>query len=1611
MASKRDPAWPFASLRRLLFHSQSSRHVTDRRKGVIASGLLAVTAAAALVFVAPARTQSAHQDIAFVSVRDGNREIYVMNADGSGVTNLTNNPSQDDNPAWSPDGTRIAFDSDRSGSTEIFLMNADGSGATSLTSDYSIDTGPAWSPDGARIAFASNRDGNSQIYVIGTDGTGLTRLTAVAASDSSPSWSPDGQQIAFRSDRASPGTGQIYAMSADGTNVRQITFGTGDSSGPRWSLDGKRIVFSTRVGLTAGLYVINADGSALASVTPGNVVDTAPAWSPDGTRVAFSSNQNGAQGICVAAVDSGVTTCLTQNGDTHPSWALIPPQTSVGMFAGRVTDVSTSAALAGIQLLVYDVNGAFAASMATTADGSYASPLLPPGTYFLRTFNNQAYIDELYDDVVCLSDCALGNARAITVFAGGTARVDVSLQKGLAIAGHVRDASTGVPVGGASVDVFDDAGNFISSSWTSQAGAYMSTGLPAGSYFARTSNDRGYPEMLYNAITCIAKRCDVRAGTRISMDSSALPSDVDFALELGGQVTGVVRDVRGAPLPKVRVQLFSAAGAFVATATTDGSGTYATAALPPGSYRSRTSNQLGYIDAVFGGRECVSTCDLTTGSLIAVTAGATTSGSDFRLELGGTVTGRVRIAPALNPLSGVQVDLYSADGLSVARAITTADGGYRLKGLPPSTYFARTSNVAGYQDAIYNGVPCAVSSCNLLSGTPIVLLEGGLRSDVDFTLDNRVVTTMVVAAAGGAYNSAATLSASLMAAGAPVVNRTVTFTVNGVAAGSAVTTAAGVATLERVPLGTTGVQRYGGGVAAVFSGDASYGPTAGTGDLLVTAAMPRLTWPSPSTISYGTPLSPLQLNASADVPGTVVFQPPLNTVLPVGAAQTLTATFLPDDAANYVSVSGSVPITVLPAAPATQPTFQVLHHFTGADGSNPNSVLTSVGDGSFFGTTSSGGAMNTGVLYRVSPDGAVATVYTFGSGTNAIPSGVSKGTDGLFYGTTSGSAYRADSNGTVVRLRGFTGSSGASPSGALVQATDGNFYGVATYGGQAGLGTIYRLDAASRLTAIHSLSWTEGAYPVAGLVQGRDGFLYGVTVYGGSNGMGTVFRTNTSGSLTVLHSFSWSEGANPQGLLAQGSDGNLYGTTSSGGPGSAGSIFRIDAQGNTSLLHAFAGADGAAPLTGVIQASDGFFYGTTSGGGRLGAGTAYRMDASGRVTTLHEFMWADGANPIANLREADAGTLYGTANFGGANGVGSLFRMTRDAGSRPSQLQLRAGGATYGGATDLSFAIGSDGVPLAGELVSYAVDGNPAGVAITGIDGAATVRQVSVSGLRAGSHRVDATFLGDALSAGATASSDLVIAPAVPGVVWQPMDLTYGTALGPAQLNASASVKGAFSYSPRAGTLIPAGVQLLSVVFTPADATNYTVATAARTIAVNKLRPQIVWPFPQAIAAGTPLDASQLNAVADVPGTFEYSPGAGTILPAGLGNSLTVTFTPANADQYAEQTATVVLDVEVPVQIAGDGHITWEQPPGNGDTANLRFALYVDGTRTQPEASSCVASNDVGMLTCGANLASIAQGTHRLELASFSLQDTPLAESGRSRPLFVTVTPPVQSEH
>jgi hypothetical protein len=167
---------------------------------------------------------------------------------------------------------------------------------------------------------------------------------------------------------------------------------------------------------------------------------------------------------------------------------------------------------------------------------------------------------------------------------------------------------------------------------------------------------------------------------------------------------------------------------------------------------------------------------------------------------------------------------------------------------------------------------------------------------------------------------------------------------------------------------------------------------------------------------------------------------------------------------------------------------------------------------------------------------------------------------------------------------------------------------------------------------------------------------------------------------------------------------------------------------------------------------------------------------------------------------------------------------------------------------------------------------------------------------------------------GASATVSLNVLPATPVITWaDPASIVYGTALGNTQLGATASVPGTFTYSPPAGTVLHAGNgQTLSVRFTPTDMADYSPATATARINVMQGTPAVAWADPADIAAGTPLGAAQLDATASVPGTFAYTPPAGTILNAGASQALVVTFTPADSTDYRTVTSVVHINVNRP---------------------------------------------------------------------------------------------------
>jgi len=276
--------------------------------------------------------------IAFASDRDGASNIYVMDADGGTIQQLTDDPASDGYPAWSPDGTRIAFASFRDGDSNIYVMDADGGNVRQLTDDPVVDFDPAWSPDGTRIAFAGDRDVNYDIYVMDADGGNVRRLTDDPARDMEPTWSPDGTQITFASNR--DGDWDIYVMDVDSVNVRQLTDDPGQDQSPAWSPDGTRIAFARILNkLNAGgagvhIYVMDADGGNVRQLTDAPGSDMNPAWSPDSTWITFESNYHpdDASDIYVMDAYGGSVRQLRGTrghrnhlaGDYDPTWLPVP---------------------------------------------------------------------------------------------------------------------------------------------------------------------------------------------------------------------------------------------------------------------------------------------------------------------------------------------------------------------------------------------------------------------------------------------------------------------------------------------------------------------------------------------------------------------------------------------------------------------------------------------------------------------------------------------------------------------------------------------------------------------------------------------------------------------------------------------------------------------------------------------------------------------------------------------------------------------------------------------------------------------------------------------------------------------------------------------------------------------------------------------------------------------------------------------------------------------------------------------------------------------------------------------------------------------------------------
>jgi uncharacterized repeat protein (TIGR03803 family) len=352
-------------------------------------------------------------------------------------------------------------------------------------------------------------------------------------------------------------------------------------------------------------------------------------------------------------------------------------------------------------------------------------------------------------------------------------------------------------------------------------------------------------------------------------------------------------------------------------------------------------------------------------------------------------------------------------------------------------------------------------------------------------------------------------------------------------------------------------------------------------------------------------------------------------------------------------------------------TLTTLYSFTGLSDGYPESTLVQGTDGSFYGTTAGGSGVGDiqlyGSVFRITPAGSLSNLWVFsGSSDGAFTSAaLVQGSDGNFYGTTQdggtsgwGNVFRVTPGGSLSNLYSFgPPPNPALPYAGLVQGTDGNLYGTTGYGGNTnggafyGRGTVFRMSPSGSLTNLYLFSGPDGWAPYAGLVQGSDGNFYGTTYAGGAsahcpNGCGTVYRISPSGSLTNLWSFTGgTDGANPYAGVVEGADGNFYGTTIGGGTHGTGTVYRISPSGGLTNLWSFTGgSDGANPW-GLVQGSDGSFYGTTPLIGVGHSGTVYRISPNGSFTNLWSFTnGSDGANPQAGLVQGSDGSFYGTTS-------------------------------------------------------------------------------------------------------------------------------------------------------------------------------------------------------------------------------------------------------------------------------------------------------------------------------------------------------------------------------
>ena len=459
-------------------------------------------------------------------------------------------------------------------------------------------------------------------------------------------------------------------------------------------------------------------------------------------------------------ITSGTPIAVTQGATTpNINFSLLSAPVGVGI-TGKVT-IAGGISASNLMVEAQSASG-FPYRVTPSPNGTYAITGLTPGSYFVHTIGGSLFglIDQLYNGIPC-QGCNVASGNPVSVDGvTNTPNINFSLVAGGKITGTVRDAN-GVPLQDVTVQVYDSNGNLVGNSLnTGSNGAFNTPGLLAGTYFLRTSNGRGYLDQVYGGVSC-EFGCNVTTGTPIAVTLGTTVANINFALPIGGIISGAVVDQGGLGVPNSTIQLFDALGNLRGSTLTRSDGGYSILNISPGMYFARAANYPTYVEQLYNRRPCGPGCVVTAGKAITVTAGATTSNIIFVLTEASRISGHVHLS-GRSDMSGATVEIYNSAAILTASANTDAAGLYTVRGLPAGSYYARTRNNFGYVDQLYGGGACV--SCDVTAGAPIPVTFAATTSNIDFTLAS-ALTSIVPANVGQGAIISVTLTGNNFAAG------------------------------------------------------------------------------------------------------------------------------------------------------------------------------------------------------------------------------------------------------------------------------------------------------------------------------------------------------------------------------------------------------------------------------------------------------------------------------------------------------------------------------------------------------------------------------------------------------------------------------------------------------------------------------------------------------------------------------------------------------------------------------------------------------------------------------------------------------------------------------